>query len=158
MNLTEIIANVADGISSGMIGETTVRTSKIARVLHAYIPSLTIFASGRTTIAYKPYVRASSKRKVKKPFFIYCTDMFNSRTYVDYNDFASHADEAEKILMKYFHVDEQMFAIAEKNPYIIFPITIDWHKVAKEFGDDFTGVNEVTGLKRSDIVRGYREL
>ena len=151
MTVDTLVASMIGGISSGEMGETTAHSGKITRSLHARIPSLTIFASGRTTIIYKPYARVSSKNKSKKPFFIYCTDMFNGRNYVDYNDFASHADEAEKILMKYFHVDEQMFAIAEKNPYIIFPITIDWHKVAEEFGDDFTGINEVTGLRRSEI-------
>ena len=157
MNLTEIVTNVAEGITSGEMGETTAHSGKNTRSLHARIPSLAIFASGRTTIVYKPYARVSSKNKMKKPFFIYCTDMFKSRTYVDYNDFASHADEAEKILMKYYHVDEQMFAIVEKNPYIIFPVTIDWHKVAEEFGDDFTGVSPINGMRRSDIVRGLRE-
>ena len=81
-----------------------------------------------------------------------------NRAYVDYNDFASHADEAEKILMKYYHIDEELFAIAEKNPYILFPVTIDWHKVAEEFGDDFTGVSAVTGMRRSEIEGRIKDL
>ena len=155
MTIEALVANVAEGISLGKMGETTVRLSKVARTIRARFPSLNFYAGGRVTFAYKPYSRSASKNKCGRPFFIYCPDLFgtekHNRKYVDYNDFASHADEAEKILMDYYHVDEKMFELAKKNPYILFPVGVDWHKAAKELGDDFTGINEATGLRRSEI-------
>lgn len=162
MTIDELVANVADGVSMGMIGETTVRTTKIVRALRAQIPSLNFYAGGRTILVYKPYSRAVSKSKMGKPFFLYCNDLFLStnhkRNYVDYNDFASHADEAEKILMKYYHVDEELFALAEENPYVLLPVCIDWHKVARELGHDFTGVSPVSGMRRTEIEGRVRDL